>query len=80
VERGELGKLGDVATERVEEANGGVVVALEEEKAVHGVHDAVTVEVRELDTDDGSCVEVEEAEVAAELVVSGVEAIALGKH
>jgi hypothetical protein len=34
----------------------------------------------ELDMDIGSYVEVEEAEVAAELVVSRVEAVALGKH
>jgi hypothetical protein len=35
LERGERGELGEVAGERVEEENRGVVVALEEEKAVH---------------------------------------------
>jgi hypothetical protein len=80
VEIGERGKVSQVAGERVEEANDGVLVALEEEEAIHGVEDAVVSKERKLDTDEGSCVEVEEANVVAELVVARVEAVTLWKH
>ena len=70
----------DVAGEGVEEADGGVVVALEEEDAVDGVEDAVVPEEREVDADEGAGGEVEEADEAAQLAVARVEAVALGEQ
>jgi hypothetical protein len=64
----------------VEEADDGVLVSLEEEEAVSGVEGAVVPEQRELDSDEGSRVEVEETDVAAQLTVAGVEAVALRQH
>ena len=59
-------ELGDVAGEGVEQADGAVPVALQEEEAIGGVEDAVVLELREGDTDEGTGGgEVEEAGVAA---------------
>ena len=73
-------ELRDVAGERVEETDGGVVVPLQQEDAVDGVEDAVVAEEREPGADEGAGREVEEADVPAELAVARVEAVALGEQ
>lgn len=70
-------ELRGVAGEGVEEADGGVVVPLQQEDAVGGVEDAVVPELGQPDADDGAGRQVEEAGVAAELAVARVEAAAL---
>ena len=67
----EVCELGDLAGERVEQADSVVPVTLQEEQAVGGVEDAVVLELREGDTDHGlGGGEVEEAGVAAEHAVA----------
>jgi hypothetical protein len=44
-------ELHDVAGERVEEPDGGVLVSLENQEALHGVENTVVREQREPDTD-----------------------------
>ncbi len=73
-------EVGDVAGEGVEEADGGVVVPLQQEEAVDGVEHHVVLEERELGAGEGAGGEVEEADEPAELGVAGVEAVALGEH
>ncbi|KAF8758108.1 hypothetical protein HU200_010773 [Digitaria exilis] len=73
-ERHQRRELDDVAGERVEDADGGVDVAVEEEEAVDGVEDDVAVEEREVGPDEGARREVEEAREAMEVRVAGVEA------
>lgn len=61
----DIRKLSNVAGEGVEEADSGVVVALQEEEAIGGVEDAVVLELREGDAHKGATGgEVEEASVA----------------
>jgi len=69
-----------VAGERVEQADGGVVVPVQDEEAFVGMEDAVVLEQRDADADEGSRVEVEEADVAVQLGVAGVEAVAFGQQ
>jgi len=66
----------------VEEAKGAFLVRVpqEEEEAVDGVDGAVVPEERDPGAGQGSRVEVEEAGVAAQVGVAGVEAVALGEH
>jgi hypothetical protein len=70
----------NVTGERVEQADGGVVVPLQDEGALVGIENAVVVEQRDVDADEGSRVEVEEADVAVQLGVAGVEAVAFGQQ
>jgi hypothetical protein len=56
------------------------VVPLQDEEALVGIENAVVLEQRDVDADEGSCVEVEEPDVAVQLGVARVEATALGKH
>jgi hypothetical protein len=58
----------------------GVLVPLEKEQAVDTVKRAVVPEQRELDTDKGSGVKVEEADVPIKLAITGVEAMTFGQH
>ena len=53
----EVCELGDLAGERVEQADIVVPVTLQEEQAVGGVEDAVVLELREGDADDGLAAE-----------------------
>jgi hypothetical protein len=55
----------DIAGERVEQADNGVVIPLQDEESFVGVEDAVVLEQRDVDADEGSRVEVGEADVAA---------------
>jgi hypothetical protein len=79
-ERREGWEVDDVAGERVEEADGGVLVSLEDQEALDGVENAVVREEREPDADEGPRVEVEEPDVLVEVFVAGVKAMALGEH
>lgn len=79
-EGGKWWELNNVASERVEEADGSVFVSLEEEEAVDRFQSTVVLKQGELDTDEGSSVKVEEADVATQLSVAGVEAVALRQH
>ena len=47
-------ELRDVASERMKETDGGVLIPLQQEDAVDGVEDAVIPEEREPDTDEGT--------------------------
>lgn len=47
-------ELRDVASERMEETDGGVLVPLQQEDAVDGVDDAVIPKEREPDADEGT--------------------------
>jgi hypothetical protein len=69
-----------VAGEGVEEAYGGVGVALQEEEAVGVVERGVVFEQREVDGDERTGVAVEEAHAAAKLGVAGMQPVALGEH
>jgi hypothetical protein len=73
-------ELADVAGEGVEEADGGVRVALQEEEPVGGVEDAVVREQGEAGGDEGARVAVEEAHDAAEPGVAREQAVALREH
>jgi hypothetical protein len=73
-------EIDDLASERVEEAHGGVTVAVQEEEAVDRVEYDVVIQEWEVSTDEGAGGEVEEAHEAAEVGVAGVEAVALGEH
>ena len=73
-------ELGDVAGERVEEADGAVLHPQQEEEAVHRIDGAVVAEERDLGADHGPRVGVEEADVPVHGGVAGVKAVALGKH
>ena len=74
----EVCELGDLAGERVEQADIVVPVTLQEEQAVGGVEDAVVLELREGDADDGpGGGEVEEAGMVAERAVAREPAEAL---
>jgi len=73
-------QVNKVAGERVEQADGGVVVPVQDEEAFVGMEDAVVLEQRDADADEGSRVEVEEADVAVQLGVAGVEAVAFGQQ
>jgi hypothetical protein len=74
----EVRELSDVAGERVEQADGVVPVVLQEEQAIGGVENAVVLELREGDADDGpGGGEVVEAGVAAERAVAREPAEAL---
>ena len=73
-------QVNKVAGERVEQADGGVAVPLQDEEALVGVEDAVVVEQRDADADEGSRVEVEEADVALQVGMAGVEAVAFGQQ
>jgi len=65
----------------VEEAKGTFLVRVpQEEEAVDGVDGAVVPEEWDPGAGQGSRVEVEEAGVAAQVGVAGVEAVALGEH
>lgn len=64
----------------MEEADGGVLVSLEKKEAVDRVKSAVVAEKRELDSDEGSRVKVEETDIAAQLAVPGVETVTLRQH
>jgi hypothetical protein len=50
------------------------------EEAFVAIKNAVVLEQRDADTDEGSRVEVEEADLAAQVGVAGVEAVALREH
>jgi hypothetical protein len=73
-------ELCDVTGERVEESDGGGVVALQQEDTIHRVKDAMVPEERGPDADEGTTGEVEEADVPAQLGVARVEVVALGQH
>jgi hypothetical protein len=73
-------ELADVAGEGVEEADGGVRVALQEEEALGGVEDAVVREQREVGAHEGARAAVEEADAGAEPGVARVQAMALREH
>jgi hypothetical protein len=79
-EGGERWEINNVAGERMEYANRGVVVSLQDEEAIERIESAVVLEQRDVDADEGSCVEVEEVDVAVQLGVARVEAPALGQH
>ena len=73
-------ELAEVVGEGVEEEDGGVRVALQEEEALGGVEDAVVGEQREAGGHEGARAAVEEADAAAEPGVARVQAVALGEH
>jgi hypothetical protein len=79
-EGGERREIDNVAGEGMEYADRGVVVSLQDEEAIDGVEHAVVLEQRDVDADEGARVEVEEADVAVQLGVARVEAVALGQH
>jgi hypothetical protein len=56
------------------------MVPLQDEEAFVGVEYAVVLEQRDVDADEGSHVEVEEADVAEQLGVARVEAVSFGEH
>jgi hypothetical protein len=64
----------------VKDTDAGVFVPLEYEQAVDTIKRAVVPEQLELSTDEGSGVEVEEADVSTQLAISRVEAVTLGQH
>jgi len=64
----------------VEQADGGVVVPLQDEEALVGIENAVVVEQRDADAYKGSRVEVDEADAAVQLRVAGVEAVSFGQQ
>jgi hypothetical protein len=64
-------EIDDLASERVEEAHGGVTVAVQEEEAVDRVEYDVVIQEWEVGTDEGAGGEVEEAHEAAEVGVAG---------
>jgi hypothetical protein len=73
-------ELNDVAGERVEEADGGILVSLEDQEALDGVKNTMIREQREPDADKDPRVEVEESNVFTEIFMAGVKAMALGEH
>ena len=70
-------ELGDVAGQRVEDANGGVFVPLEEKEAIDRVKNMVIPQQPELDADEDSRVKVEEAD---QLAMAGADAVTRGEH
>jgi hypothetical protein len=64
----------------VKDTDAGVFVPLEYEQAIDTIKRAMVPEQRELGTDEGSRVEVEEADVPTQLAISRIEAMTLGEH
>lgn len=84
-DRPERRELGGVAGERVEEANGALLVRVgvqqQQEEAVDGVDgDVAIAEERDPGADQGPRVEVEESGVPTQARVARVEAVALREH
>jgi hypothetical protein len=79
-ERHEGWELDDVAGERMEEKDGGVLVSLEDQEALDGVKNTMIREQREPDADKDPRVEVEESDVFTETFKARVKAMALGEH
>jgi hypothetical protein len=67
---GEWWEVQNVAGERMEEPDRGVMVSLQDEETIHGVEGTVVLEQRDVDADEGSRVEVEETDVALQLGVA----------
>jgi len=73
-------EVDNITGERMEETDDGVLVPVHDQEAIDGIEDAVVLKDGELGTHEPPRVEVEEADVAAELAMGRVQAMALRQH